>query len=238
MMKFFKSHKLITITIILYIVTFIIKKPAFFYGLQMTKDFLIEMVEILPPILVISALITVWVPSEVIVKTFGKGSGIKGKLLALVTGAISAGPIYAAFPVAETLFLKGASVANITIIISSWAVIKVVMFMVESSFLGFAFATTRYLLTIPAIFVMAFVMEKLVSRKDVIKGREAVLESKKEYKVVKDVLLDLPNMNCGACGYPSCKAFAQAVINKEVTIDDCAIRSKMKKQKPEVVLDE
>ncbi len=238
MMKFFKTHKLITVTIILYIVTFLIKKPAFFYGLQMTKDFLIEMVEILPPILVISALITVWVPSEVIVKTFGKGSGIKGKLLALVTGAISAGPIYAAFPVAETLFLKGASVANITIIISSWAVIKVVMFMVESSFLGFAFATTRYLLTIPAIFVMAFVMEKLVSRKDVIEGREAVLASKKEYKTAKDVLPDLPNMNCGACGYSSCKAFAQAVIDKKVTLDDCVIRSKMKKQKPEVVLDE
>jgi uncharacterized membrane protein YraQ (UPF0718 family) len=231
MIKFFKEHKLITITIILYIITFIIKRPAFFYGLQMTKGFLIEMVEILPPILVISALITVWVPSEVIVKTFGKGSGVKGKLLALITGAVSAGPIYAAFPVAETLFLKGASVSNIVIIISSWAVIKVVMFMVESSFLGFTFASTRYLLTIPAIFIMAFVMEKLVSRKDVIEGRAAA-NITEEYKNVKEVLIDLPNMNCGACGYASCKAFAEGVINGEVTIDDCVIRGKMKQSKP------
>ncbi len=236
MIKLIKKYKLISITILLYAIVFFVKPSAFYYGLTMTKDFLIEMVEILPPILVISSLITVWVPSEVIMKTFGKKSGIKGKLLSMLTGAMSAGPIYAAFPVAETLFLKGASVANITIIISSWAVIKIVMFMVESSFLGLAFASTRYLLTIPAIFFMGFLMEKLVSTKDVLKGREAATVT--EYNTVKDVMVDLPNMNCGACGYASCKAFAEALIDGKVTIDDCVVRSKMKAKQLKPLLDE
>ncbi len=238
MIKFMKKYKLISITIVLYAILFFVKPSAFYYALNMTKNFLIEMVEILPPILVISALITVWVPSEVIMKTFGKKSGFKGKLLSMLTGAISAGPIYAAFPVAETLFLKGASVANIVIIISSWAVIKIVMFMVESSFLGLAFASTRYLLTIPTIFIMGYIMEKLVSREDIIKGREVAVLKVTEYKKAKDVLVDLPNMNCGACGYASCQAFAEAVIEGKVIIDDCVVRSKMKQKNLKVKLDE
>ncbi|MCR5537466.1 MAG: RnfABCDGE type electron transport complex subunit B [Succinivibrio sp.] len=31
----------------------------------------------------------------------------------------------------------------------------------------------------------------------------------------------LPNMNCGQCGYPSCSAYAQALINEEVPCNLC-----------------
>ncbi|SHE59578.1 Putative Fe-S cluster [Marinitoga hydrogenitolerans DSM 16785] len=223
-----KNNKLIFISIILYSIAFFVKPEIFFRGLEMTKGFLIEMIEVMPPILIISSLITVWVPSEVIMKHFGKDSGIKGKFLSIFTGAISAGPIYAAFPVAQALFLKGASIANLVIIISSWAVVKVVMFMVESSFLGLSFALTRYALTIPAILIMGYIMEKLVSREDILNEIENK-DNKIIYKNSKEVLNDLPNMNCGACGYANCKLFAEGVIKGEVTIDDCVIRQKTKK---------
>ncbi len=226
LLEFIKKYKLLSLTVVLYAVAFFVKPDVFYYALNMTKYFLIEMVEILPPILVISSLIMVWVPQEVIMNTFGEKSGFKGKLLSLLLGAFSAGPIYAAFPVGEALFLKGASVSNITILISSWAVVKATMFMVESSFLGMAFATTRYMLTIPAIFVMGYIMEKLVTREDVLKDKEFSTPS--EYKNAKEVLRSLPNMNCGACGYGTCEAFANAVVKGEVTIDDCVVRSRMK----------
>ena len=221
-----KNNKLIFISIVLYAIAFFVKPEIFFKGLEMTKGFLIEMIEVMPPILIISSLITVWVPSEVIMRHFGKESGIKGKLLSIFTGAISAGPIYAAFPVAQALFLKGASIANLVIIISSWAVVKVVMFMVESSFLGLSFALTRYALTIPAILIMGYIMEKLVSREDII---EEIQDKEIMYENEKEVLADLPNMNCGACGYKNCKLFAEGVIKGEVTIDDCVIRAKARK---------
>ncbi|KLO21546.1 Fe-S cluster protein [Marinitoga sp. 1197] len=221
-----KNNKLIFISIILYTIAFFVKPEIFFKGLEMTKGFLIEMIEVMPPILIISSLITVWVPSEVIMKHFGKESGIKGKFLSIFTGAISAGPIYAAFPVAQALFLKGASIANLVIIISSWAVVKVVMFMVESSFLGLSFALTRYALTIPAILIMGYVMEKLVKREDIL---EEIENTEIIYNTPKEVLNDLPNMNCGACGYANCKLFAEGVIRGEVSIDDCVIRAKARK---------
>lgn len=221
-----KNNKLIFISIVLYTIAFFVKPEIFFNGLKMTKGFLIEMIEVMPPILIISSLITVWVPSEVIMKHFGKESGIKGKFLSIFTGAISAGPIYAAFPVAQALFLKGASIANLVIIISSWAVVKVVMFMVESSFLGISFAITRYALTIPAILIMGYIMEKLVKREDILKEIE---NTDVTYKNAKEVLNNLPNMNCGACGYANCKLFAEGVMKGEVTIDDCVIRAKTRK---------
>ncbi len=226
--KIVKENKLIFITIALYVVTFFVDPQIFFRGLEMTKGFLIQMVEIMPPIFVISSLIMVWIPPEVITKGFGKNSGLKGKFLSVLIGGFSAGPIYAAFPVAQALFYKGASVANTVIILSSWAVIKVTMFMVESSFLGLAFASTRYLLTIPMIILMGYVMGKLVSREDIINALEK--NKKTTYKSAKEVLQELPNMNCGACGYKSCKDFADGVMKGEVTIDDCVVRQRQRQQ--------
>ena len=227
--KVIKNNKLIFLSILLYGITFFVSPQVFFKSVEMTKVFLIQMVEIMPPIFIISSLIMVWIPTEVITKTFGNESGFKGKLLSVLIGGFSAGPIYAAFPVAQALFYKGASVANTVIILSSWAVIKIVMFMVESNFLGITFASTRYALTIPIIIIMGYLMERLVSREDILKE----LSNKKvEYKSVKDVLRELPNMNCGACGYKSCQDFAEGVMRGEVVIDDCAIRKRAKKTSP------
>jgi len=98
--------------------------------------------------------------------------------------------------------------------------------MVESSFLGVSFALTRYVLTIPAILLMGYIMEKLVNREDIL---NEISNTEFIYKNTKEVLNDLPNMNCGACGYPNCKLFAEGVIKGEVTINDCIIRQKTKK---------
>ncbi len=37
----------------------------------------------------------------------------------------------------------------------------------------------------------------------------------------------LPNKDCGACGSPTCKAFALDVVNGEAELSDCAVRSQM-----------
>ncbi|MBI9101104.1 MAG: hypothetical protein JEY99_01720 [Spirochaetales bacterium] len=73
-----------------------------FIMIILTAGFLIEMLQILPPVLIITALITIGVPPEVIRKGLGNGSGIKGRLLSLLIGSFSAGPVYAAFPATET----------------------------------------------------------------------------------------------------------------------------------------
>ena len=38
------------------------------------------------------------------------------------------------------------------------------------------------------------------------------------------LLEKLPNKDCGACGSPTCRAFAMDVVNGEAQLSDCRIR--------------
>jgi uncharacterized membrane protein YraQ (UPF0718 family) len=124
--------------------------------------YLIEMFQILPVVFMLTVGIHVLVPKEWITKRLGHKSGVMGLLLALLFGSVSAGPIYAAFPICKTLLKKGASVANITVIISAWAVVKFPMLANEVKFIGADFMVTRWVLTIFGILAMAFLMNRTV----------------------------------------------------------------------------
>ncbi|MBM7561197.1 permease [Fusibacter tunisiensis] len=126
--------------------------------------YLVEMFQVLPVIFLLTVVIEALIPKEMIIKRFGEKSGFMGNILALVLGSISAGPIYAAFPISKMLLSKGASVANVVIVISSWAVVKVPMLANEAKFLGVDFMAARWVLTVIFIFVMGAVMNRLVSR--------------------------------------------------------------------------
>ncbi|MBN2617905.1 MAG: permease, partial [Spirochaetales bacterium] len=204
-----KQFKILILAALLYFVFFIINKEIFFSAIKITRGFLAEMVQVLPPVMILSALITVWVPSKTIQKGLGEKAGLKGRFLSILIGSFSAGPIYAAFPAALVLFKKGASVSNMVIILSSWAVIKIPMLMVEIQFLGLKFSLTRFLLTIPAVIGIGLLTEKLVKRHNI---KEEDLEN--EY-------IQLPNLNCGGCGYSSCDAFRNAIIAGEKTLACC-----------------
>ena len=215
MIKFLKKYKLITVAVLAYLVTLIVSPDIFMNAIKQNGSFLLEMLEILPPIMIISSLISVWVPNEVIVKGFGNTSGFKGKLFSILIGAFSAGPIYAGFPVAKTLFDKGASVGNVVIILSAWAVVKVPMYLVETSFLGASFANTRYLLTIPLIIILGTLMQRIVKRKDI-----PVSDLDGE---IAEIYNKLPQRHCGACGYTDCHEFAKAVKEGEADMNECKI---------------
>ena len=110
--------------------------------------------------------------------------------MALLLGSISAGPIYAAFPVSKTLLGKGASISNIVIILSTWAVIKVPMLANEIKFLGINFMGIRWVLTVTAIFFMAYITGMIVKKSDLPADKLKVtsLEIKEEYCI-----------GCGIC---------------------------------------
>ncbi|RKD31924.1 permease [Thermohalobacter berrensis] len=223
-----KKHRLKIVTVILYLFTLVVNSEIFFTAIKTTAGYLKEMFQILPAVFIISGLITVWVPKEVIIKNFGKESGLKGKLISVFIGSISAGPIYAAFPVAFSLLGKGASISNIVIIISSWAVVKVPMMIVESKFIGFQFMIIRGILTVPAIIFIGYMVEKLIDKQEIIKdnGKEA-----KESNLVIKVENRLPQYNCGGCGYDSCRKFAEAIVKGETKLEKCSISSEELRKK-------
>ncbi|QEN05346.1 Fe-S cluster protein [Thiospirochaeta perfilievii] len=216
MIRKIKQFKFLILAGLLYIVFFIFNREIFFNAIGITKGFLAEMIQVLPPVMILSALITVWVPSKTIQKGLGEKAGIKGRFLSILIGSVSAGPIYAAFPAALVLFKKGASISNMVIILSSWAVIKIPMLMVEIQFLGLQFSLTRFFLTIPAVLGIGLLTEKLVKRSDI---KE---EDKEEERI------ELPNLNCGGCGFSSCDAFRNAIIDGEKTLAGCIVLTRGK----------
>ena len=220
--KTLKKLKFVLIALLLYGVTFFLRPEFFFQAVDYLLGFLLEMLQVLPPVFLITAFTAIWVPSETIKKGFGENSGWRGKLTSFLIGSLSAGPIYAAFPAAVVLFQKGAGVGNIVIIISAWAVVKIPMLVTETAFLGISFAATRYLLTVPAILILGWVMDKAVKRSDI---TSEVLDTENE-KAIEGIRKTLPGINCRACGYPSCDAFAAAVIDGDVELSDCKVLAK------------
>lgn len=168
---------------VVYLVIFAVSSDKAIESVKNSMYYLIEMIQILPVIFLFTVVIEALIPKEMIMRSFGEQSGLKGNLLALLLGSISAGPIYAAFPVSKALLGKGARVSNIVIILSTWAVIKVPMLANEVKFLGVEFMVVRWILTVIAIFVMAHTIGLLIKKKDLPADSEKsdMLEVKEEY---------------------------------------------------------
>ena len=187
-----KKNKLLVLVALVYGIFFMAAPQTAMKSVGNSVYYLVEMLQVLPVIFLLTVVIEAWVPKELIMRGFGEKSGFKGNLLSLLLGSISAGPIYAAFPISKSLLSKGASVRNIVIILSSWAVIKVPMLANEAKFLGVDFMVVRWILTVVCIFVMAYLTAIFVKKKDMpgieLNKQMDVFSVKEEYCV-----------GCGLC---------------------------------------
>jgi uncharacterized membrane protein YraQ (UPF0718 family) len=129
-----------------------------------SKNYLLEMLSTLPPILILIGLFEVWVPKRVIEKAMGQASGIKGILVSFLVGTAAMGPLYVAFPIGVSLLKKGASLLNASIFLCVWASIKIPMILFEIKFLGFDFAVIRLTLTIPSIIVISLLLNLILKK--------------------------------------------------------------------------
>lgn len=187
-----KKNMIVLFVALVYAVVFVVAPEKAAQSVSNSVYYLIEMLQVLPIIFLLTVVIEAWVPKELIIRGFGEKSGIKGNLLSLLLGSISAGPIYAAFPISKSLFSKGASITNIVIVLSSWAVIKVPMLANEVKFLGLNFMAVRWILTVISILIMGYLTAVVVKRKDLPElapqTKSARLIIKKEYCI-----------GCGLC---------------------------------------
>jgi uncharacterized membrane protein YraQ (UPF0718 family) len=127
-----------------------------------TVQYLREMATILPAVMVIMGLFSVFVSKDLVVRHMGRTSRAKGMLIAIVFGALPTGPLYVAFPLAVALRKKGASIANVVVFLSAWACIKIPQELFELQFLGFKFMLTRLVLTIAFVVAMGLFVEKAI----------------------------------------------------------------------------
>ena len=133
---------------------------------DVTLSNLKEMLLVLPPIFIILGLLDVWVPREQMIKIMGQGSGLRGILIAFLLGSAAAGPLYAAFPVAQVLLKKGASMRNVLILLGAWSTTKIPMLMFELTSMGARFTVTRLIVDLAGILLIAFLLERFMNDKD------------------------------------------------------------------------
>ncbi|MCE5343627.1 MAG: permease [Eubacteriales bacterium] len=129
-------------------------------SVELTTQNLLEMLAVIPPIFILLGLLDVWVDRATMMKYTGKGSGLKGILIAFLLGSAAAGPLYAAFPVAGVMLKKGSSLMNVFIFIGAWSTTKIPMLTFEAASLGLPFMLVRLTLSIVGIFVIARITEK------------------------------------------------------------------------------
>lgn len=210
-LDFAGKNRFLSFVILVYASLLIFKTPLALGAIKNSAYYFKEMLIIMPVILLLTALLNAWVPKETIQKHLGKGSGFKGSIFSFILGSISAGPIYAAFPVAITLLKKGASVTNVVVLLSSWAVVKIPMLANEAKFLGPKFMLMRWILTTIAIFTTGFICSKFVSR-------EEILDLHPEADFGEGLLLNSEFcIGCGVCAKLDPEHFAM-VDNKAQVI--------------------
>lgn len=164
MKKYIKRYMFFIISALVLTAVFIFFGEIGKRAVDTTLSTLWIMLLVIPPIFVLLGLLDVWVPRETMVRFMGEGSGIKGMVLAIALGTAAAGPLYAAFPVAAVFMKKGAKFSNVLLFIGAWSTTKVPMVLFEISTLGAKFAFVRLALSMIGIFIIAFAVNKLMSK--------------------------------------------------------------------------
>ena len=169
MKRFFKllsRYKFFLVLVLVNLVLLAVSPEIGRESFSLSYQNLLEMLSIIPPIFILLGLMDVWIPKETMMKYMGKDAGIKGGVFAFLLGSFSAGPLYAAFPLAGVFLKKGVSLINVFIFIGAWSTTKIPMMLFEVTQLGSKFAVTRFLMNLVGIVLLSFVMEKTTSQKE------------------------------------------------------------------------
>ncbi len=137
-------------------------------GVKMGENlvlFLWDMAKILPFAFVLIGLFEVWVKKETVEKHLGKGSGVLGYLWAILLAGTTVGGLYVAFPVAYTLYRKGARLGVIFTYVGASAICRIPMTIFEASFLGIRFSLVRLFVSIPLVVISSAALGAYLERR-------------------------------------------------------------------------
>ncbi len=128
-------------------------------------QFSMELVKLLPFIFILIGLFDVWVKREFIEKHLGKDSGVLGYLWVILLASPIAGGLIPAFPVAYSLFSKGARLSLVFTFIGAAAVCRIPMTLFEASFLGVKFSLVRLGVSVPLVIFSSILLGRYLERK-------------------------------------------------------------------------
>lgn len=129
-------------------------------------SFLIYMIKILPCAFILIGLFEVWVKKEIIEKHLGEESGIKGYSLVILLAGTIAGGLLVAFPVAYSLYNKGAKLSIVFTYIGAAAICRIPMTLYEASFMGVKFTAIRLLISLPLVIITSILLGEYLTKRN------------------------------------------------------------------------
>lgn len=160
-LKFLKTYRLFLVLLASLALLAVFRPDIGGKAFVLAGNSTLDMLSLLPPILVLAGLLDQWISREQLMPYLGKNSGFMGILVSLVLGVVSAGPLYAAFPITLILMKKGAALRYIVFILGIWTTAKLPILIFEFASFGFAFTSVHALLGLCFYYLLGLVLERM-----------------------------------------------------------------------------
>ena len=165
-----KQNSIVRLAIISSYAIFIVLSWIFDFipGREISRNFAsfsLDMLKMLPCAFILIGLFEIWVKRETIERHFGERSGIKGYLWGVLLASTTVGGLYVAFPVAYSLYNKGAKLGVIFTYIGASAICRIPMTIFEASFLGVKFSAIRLLIAIPLVIITSMLLGDYLTKR-------------------------------------------------------------------------
>ncbi|MFC1929919.1 permease [Chloroflexota bacterium] len=129
-------------------------------------SFSVAMLKILPGAFILIGLFEVWVKRKTVERHLGKESGGRGYLWGILLASTTVGGLYVAFPVAYSLYSKGARLSVIFTYVGAAAICRIPMSIFEASFLGIEFTVIRLVVSIPLVILTAMLLGNYLEKRN------------------------------------------------------------------------
>jgi len=129
-------------------------------------SFSLDMLKILPCAFILIGLFEVWVKRETVERHLGEESGVRGYIWGVLLAGTTVGGLYVAFPVAYSLYSKGAKLSVIFTYLGASAICRIPMAIFEASFLGIKFTIIRLLVSLPLVILTSMLLGKYLTKRN------------------------------------------------------------------------
>ncbi len=166
-----KRKRLINTTFITLYILFLIGSMYFRFepGKEIGANFIsfgYDMLKIIPCAFILIGLFEVWVRKETVEKHLGEKNKFSGYLVVIFLAGTTVGGLFVAFPVAYTLYNKGAKLSIIFTYIGAAGICRIPMIIFESSFLGLKFTLIRLLISVPLVIITSVILGNYLKKKN------------------------------------------------------------------------
>lgn len=166
MKKNLKRYSPLVAAAVINLLMLALRPEAGIKALRFTSEALWHVMLTLPPVFLLTGLMDAWAERETVERLIGRGSGVRGILIAFLLGMITAAPIYALLPVAGLLLKKGCPVFYALIFFGSSASLRIPLLLFEASAMGWAFTLTRCVTNIIGVLAIALIADKILRPDD------------------------------------------------------------------------